>query len=227
MHRKKIIIVILAFIALCCVFEFNHLLTLENAKIYQAQLSEYINNNFLLASVLFFVLYTVSTALSIPGSIILTLLGAALFGFWWSLLLVSFASSIGATIAFLFSRYLLRDWVQRRFSGKLQAINLGIKKDGTLYLLTLRLIPIFPFFIINLLMGLTPMSAKKYYLFSQLGMLPTTIVFLNTGTQLADINSLSGLLSPSVLMSLVVLGLLPLISKFIINGIKQNKVYQG
>lgn len=227
MHRKKIIIVILAIVALCLVFEFNHLLTLGNAKIYQAQLSEYINNNFLLASVLFFVLYTVSTALSIPGSIMLTLLGAALFGFWWSLLLVSFASSIGATLAFLFSRYLLRDWVQRRFGGKLKAINLGIKKDGSLYLLTLRLIPIFPFFMINLLMGLTPMSTKKYYLFSQLGMLPTTIVFVNAGIQLADINSLSGLLSPSVLMSLVVLGLLPLISRFIINGIKQNKVYRG
>jgi len=227
MHRKKIIIVILAIVALCLVFEFNHLLTLGNAKIYQAQLSEYINNNFLLASLLFFVLYTVSTALSIPGSIMLTLLGAALFGFWWSLLLVSFASSIGATLAFLFSRYLLRDWVQRRFGGKLKAINLGIKKDGSLYLLTLRLIPIFPFFMINLLMGLTPMSTKKYYLFSQLGMLPTTIVFVNAGIQLADISSLSGLLSPSVLMSLVVLGLLPLISRFIINGIKQNKVYRG
>ncbi|MFT7052904.1 MAG: putative membrane protein YdjX (TVP38/TMEM64 family) [Psychromonas sp.] len=227
MHRKKIIIIILAFVALCLFFTINDQLTLENAKIYQTQLSEYINNNFLLASVLFFVLYTVSTALSVPGSIMLTLLGAALFGFWWSLLFVSFASSIGATLAFLFSRYLLRDWVQRRFSGKLKAINQGVEKDGSLYLLTLRLIPLFPFFMINLLMGLTPMSAKKYYLFSQLGMLPTTIVFVNAGTQLADINSLSGLLSPSVLLSLAVLGLLPLISKFIINDIKQNKVYQG
>jgi dihydrolipoamide dehydrogenase len=227
MDRKKIIIVILALVALWFVFEFNHLLTLENAKIYQAQLNGYINDNFLLASVLYFILYTVSTALSVPGAIIFTLLGAALFGFWWSLLFVSFASSIGATLAFLFSRYLLQDWVQRRFGEKLKAINLGIEKDGSLYLLTLRLIPIFPFFMINLLMGLTTMSAKKYYLFSQLGMLPATAVFLNAGTQLADINSLSGLLSPSVLLSLAALGLLPLISKFFINSIKQNKVYRG
>lgn len=227
MDRKKIIIVILAFVALWFVFQFNHLLTLDNAKIYQAQLNSYINNNFLLASVLYFVLYTVSTALSVPGAIIFTLLGAALFGFWWSLLFVSFASSIGATLAFLFSRYLLQDWVQRRFGEKLKAINQGIEKDGSLYLLTLRLIPIFPFFMINLVMGLTTMSAKKYYIFSQLGMLPATAVFLNAGTQLAEIKSLPGLLSPSVLLSLAVLGLLPLISKSIINSIKQNKVYRG
>ncbi|PKH03786.1 TVP38/TMEM64 family protein [Psychromonas sp. MB-3u-54] len=227
MDRKKTIIVILAFVALWFVFEFNHLLTLENAKIYQAQLNGYINDNFLLASVLYFILYIVITALSVPGSIILTLLGAALFGFWWSLLLVSFASSIGATLAFLFSRYLLQDWVQRRFSGKLKAINRGIEKDGSLYLLTLRLIPLSPFFMINLLMGLTTMPAKKYYLFSQLGMLPATAVFLNAGTQLADINSLSGLLSPSVLLSFAALGLLPFISKFMINRIKQNKIYRN
>ena len=130
MDRKKIIIAILAFVALWFVFEFNHLLTLENAKIYQAQLNDYINDNFLLASVLYFILYTVSTALSVPGAIIFTLLGAALFGFWWSLLFVSFASTIGATLAFLFSRYLLQDWVQKRFGGKLKAINTGIEKDG-------------------------------------------------------------------------------------------------
>lgn len=227
MDRKKIIILILAFVTLWFVFDFNHLLTLENAKIYSAQLNGYINDNFLLASVLYFILYIVSTALSVPGSMILTLLGAALFGFWWSLLLVSFASSIGATIAFLFSRYLLQDWVQRRFSRKLKAINTGIEKDGSLYLLTLRLIPLSPFFMINLLMGLTTISAKKYYLFSQLGMLPATAVFLNAGTQLSDINSLSGLLSPSVLLSLAALGLLAFISKFMIIRIKKNKVYRG
>jgi len=226
MDRKKIIIVILALAVLWLVSEFSHYLTLENAKIYQAQLNEYINDNFLLAGVLYFALYTVSTALSVPGAILLTLLGAALFGFWWSLLFVSFASSIGATLAFLFSRYLLQDWVQRRFGGKLKAINQGIEKDGSLYLLTLRLIPVFPFFMVNLVMGLTTMSAKKYYLFSQLGMLPSTMLFLNAGTQLADINSLSGLLSPSLLVSLVVLGLLPLISKFIINRKNSKAIIQ-
>ncbi|MGB5444216.1 MAG: dihydrolipoyl dehydrogenase [Psychromonas sp.] len=227
MDKKKIIIIVLAVIALWLVFDFSDQLTLENAKNQQAQLNDYISNNFSVASILYFLLYIVATALSVPGATILTLIGAALFGFWWSVLFVSFASTIGATLAFLFSRYLLKDWVQAKFGRKLQALNQGIEKDGAFYLLTLRLIPIFPFFVINLLMGLTPISTKKYYLFSQIGMFPATIVYLNAGTQLAAIESLSDILSPAVLLSLAVLGLFPLISKFVINTIKQKKVYRG
>ena len=223
MDKKKIVIIILAFLALWLIFDFSDLLTLENAKNQQAQLYQYIDNNFLVASVLYFILYIVATALSVPGSVLLTLIGAALFGFWWSVLLVSFASSIGATLAFLFSRYLLRDWVQTKFGRKLQAFNQGIEKDGTLYLLTLRLIPIFPFFMNNLLMGLTPISTKKYYLISQIGMLPTTMIYLNAGTKLTALQSLSDIFSPAVILSLAVLGLFPLISKFVINSIRQQK----
>ena len=214
----------LAFLALWLIFNFSNLLTLENAKNQQVQLNHYIDNNFLVASVLYFILYTVATALSVPGGIILTLVSAALFGFWWGVLLVSFASSIGATLAFLFSRYLLKDWVQTKFGRKLQALNKGVEKDGARYLFTLRLMPVVPFFMTNLLMGLTPMSTKKYYLVSQIGMLPTTIIYLNAGTQLTAIQSLSDILSPVLLLSLAVLGLFPFISKFFINALKQKRV---
>ncbi len=154
----------------------------------------------------FFVLYVVVTALSLPGAAIMTLLGAALFGFWWSLLLVSFASTIGATLAFLFSRFILRDWVQNKFGHRLAPINAGIAKDGPIYLFTLRLIPVFPFFVINLLMGLTPISTRMFYLVSQVGMLAGTMVYINAGTQLGEIDSLSGIISAPVLISLALLG---------------------
>ncbi|WP_019615330.1 dihydrolipoyl dehydrogenase [Psychromonas ossibalaenae] len=225
MDKKKLALLIVAALALWFIFDLNHLLTLENAKSQQAQLDQYITQNFLQASIVYFSLYIIATALSVPGAAVFTLLGAALFGFWWSVLLVSFASSIGATLAFLVSRYLLRDWVQNRFGNKLSAVNKGIDKDGNLYLLTLRLIPIFPFFLINLLMGLSTMSVKRFYLYSQIGMFPATLVYLNAGTQLAQIDSLSGLLSPSVLISLVILGMFPLTAKFVINRVKQKKVY--
>lgn len=225
MTKKKIAILFLLLLALWFIYDFNHLLTLENAKQQQAAMNAYISQHFALAGLLYFSTYVLATAISVPGAAILTLLGAALFGFWWSLLLVSFASSIGATLAFVFSRYLLRDWVQEKFSGHLTAINKGIEKDGYLYLLTLRLIPIFPFFIINLLMGLTRMRARSFYLYSQLGMLPATAVYLNAGTQLAEIQTLSGLLSPAVLTSLVILGLFPISSKLLINRIKLRKIY--
>ena len=194
--------------------EFGQYLTLENAKAQQAALATYIDNNFLVAALTYFFLYITITAFSVPGAAVVTLLGAALFGFWVSLLLVSFASTIGATLAFLSSRFLLRDWVQKRFGGKLATINKGVEKDGAFYLFSLRLIPIFPFFLINLLMGLTPIRVSKYYLVSQLGMLPGTAVYLNAGTQLASIDSLSGIVSPAVLASFALLGLFPLITKW-------------
>jgi len=164
------------------------------------------------------------TAFSIPGAAVVTLLGAALFGFWNSLLLVSFASAIGATLAFLSSRYLLRDWIQTKFGDKLATINKGVEKDGAFYLFSLRLIPVFPFFLINLLMGLTPMSVSRYYITSQIGMLPGTAVFLNAGTQLAEIDSLSGIVSPSVLLSFALLGVFPIIAKWLMNKFRSAPV---
>ncbi len=138
---------------------------------------------------------------------------------------MSFASTIGATLAFLFSRFILRDWVQNKFGHRLAPINAGIAKDGPIYLFTLRLIPVFPFFVINLLMGLTPISTRMFYLVSQVGMLAGTMVYINAGTQLGEIDSLSGIISAPVLISLALLGIFPLLAKFIINIVNQRRVY--
>lgn len=226
MDKKKILVAIfIAIVGLWFAFDLGQYLTLENAKLQQQALQDTIASQPLLSSLVYFALYISITALSLPGAAIFTLLGAALFGFWWSLLLVSFASTIGATLAFLFSRYLLKDWVQKKFGQKLETINKGIEKDGPFYLFSLRLIPIFPFFLINLLMGLTPITASRFYLFSQIGMLPGTMVYLNAGTQLAEIDSLSGIVSPSVLISLALLGLFPLIAKHVMGFINKRKAY--
>lgn len=224
MSRKLILGLVLVAVVVFLGIEFSQYLTLENAKAQQANLSHYIEQNLLYSALIYFVAYVVITAFSIPGAAVVTLLGAALFGFWFSLALVSFASTIGATLAFLSSRYLLRNWVQQRFSDKLNAINAGVKKDGAFYLFTLRLIPIFPFFLINLLMGLTPISTVRYYLVSQLGMLPGTAVYLNAGTQLAEIKTLAGIVSPTVLLSFALLGVFPLIAKWILSKLQKRAI---
>lgn len=177
MSKKMILGIVLVVTIVLLGINFGQYLTLENAKAQQAVLNDYIDSNFIAAAAIYFVAYVMITAFSIPGAAVVTLLGAALFGFWNSLLLVSFASAIGATLAFLSSRYLLRDWIQTKFGDKLATINKGVEKDGAFYLFSLRLIPVFPFFLINLLMGLTPMSVSRYYITSQIGMLPGTAVF--------------------------------------------------
>ncbi|ADV86026.1 TPA: TVP38/TMEM64 family protein [Vibrio vulnificus] len=217
MNKKLVFGILLIATIILLAVNFSQYLTLDNAKAQQLALNSFIDENFLFASISYFVIYVGLTAFSVPGATVVTLLGAALFGFWYSLLLVSFASTIGATIAFLSSRYLLKDWVQARFGDKLSAINQGVEKDGAFYLFSLRLIPVFPFFLINLLMGLTPISIGRYYLTSQIGMLPGTAVYLNAGTQLADINSLSGILSPTVLASFALLGVFPIAVKWIMS----------
>lgn len=224
MSRKLILGLVLVAVVVFLGIEFSQYLTLENAKAQQANLSHYIEQNLLYSALIYFVVYVVVTAFSIPGAAVVTLLGAALFGFWFSLALVSFASTIGATLAFLSSRYLLRNWVQQRFSDKLNSINAGVKKDGAFYLFTLRLIPIFPFFLINLLMGLTPISTVRYYLVSQLGMLPGTAVYLNAGTQLAEIKTLAGIVSPTVLLSFALLGVFPFLAKWLLSKLQKRAI---
>lgn len=220
MNKKLVLGIALIIIVLVVGLNFGQHLTLDNAKLRQAELSSFIESNFFVAIALYFVSYVAITALSIPGAAVVTLLGAALFGFWISLALVSFASTIGATLAFLSSRYLLRDWVQKKFGSKLVAVNQGVEKDGQFYLFSLRLIPVFPFFLINLLMGLTPISTIRFYLVSQLGMLPGTAVYLNAGTQLAQIDSLAGIVSPTVLLSFALLGIFPIIVKWVMKKLK-------
>ncbi|KII77093.1 TVP38/TMEM64 family protein [Vibrio renipiscarius] len=222
MNKKLLFGLLLIAIIALLITQFGDQLTLENAKAQQAQLALSIEQNFVLAAALYFFAYLAITAFSIPGAAVVTLLGAALFGFWTSLVLVSFASTLGATLAFLSSRFLLRDWVQRKFGDKLSAINQGVEKDGAFYLFSLRLLPVFPFFLINLLMGLTPITAARFYLVSQIGMLPGTAVYLNAGTQLAQIESLSGIVSPSVLVSFALLGVFPIVAKWIMAKIKHN-----
>ena len=173
----------------------------------------------------FFAVYVLATALSLPGATIMTLAAGALFGLFSGLLLVSFASSIGATLAFLVSRFLLRDVVQQRFGDKLKALNAGVEKDGALYLFTLRLLPIFPFFLINLLMGLTPIKTRTFYWVSQVGMLAGTLVYVNAGTQLAQLQSLSGILSPKLIFSFALLGVFPLLARRFIAWVKHRRVY--
>ncbi|MDD1780906.1 dihydrolipoyl dehydrogenase [Enterovibrio sp. ZSDZ35] len=227
MNKQKlaIIVVIVAIFVTWFAFDLGALFTLENAKAQHEALKDSIASNFLTASIIYFAVYIGMTALSLPGAAIATLLGAALFGFWWALLLVSFASSIGATLAFLVSRFLLKDSVQSKFGNKLTTINQGVEKDGPFYLLTLRLIPVFPFFLINLLMGLTPIRTLTFYVVSQIGMLPGTAVYINAGTQLAQIDSLSGIVSPGVLLSLVLLGVFPIIAKVVMNFLQKRRVY--
>jgi len=175
----------------------------------------------------FFLVYVAVTALSLPGAAVMTLAAGAIFDLFLGTAIVSFASAIGASLAFLSSRYLLRDWVKARFGRRVAAIDRGIARDGAFYLLTLRLIPVFPFFLINLAMGLTAMRLATFYLVSQIGMLPGTIVFVNAGTQLARIQSTRDILSPALIGSFVLLGLFPLIAKFVLDRWKRRRIYRG
>jgi pyruvate/2-oxoglutarate dehydrogenase complex dihydrolipoamide dehydrogenase (E3) component/uncharacterized membrane protein YdjX (TVP38/TMEM64 family) len=229
MNSKRIILVaiIVALIASFFVLDLNQYLTLESLKSNQQDLAQYIEANWLIAFIGYLVIYAAATALSVPGAAILTLGAGALFGFGWGLLLASFASSIGATLAFLASRFLLRDWVKNTFSKKLESIDKGVEKDGAFYLLSLRLVPIFPFFIINLVMGVTSIKTWTYYWVSQLGMLIGTAVYVNAGTQLVEINQLSDIISTDLILSFVLLGIFPILAKFILSALQQRRVYKG
>ena len=227
MRLRQIVLLLLlalvigAFVAL----DLGRYLSFEQLKASQAGFSQlHAQQPFAVAAV-YFVLYVLATALSIPGAVIITLAGGAVFGLWQGLLLVSFASSIGATLAFLASRFVLREWVESRFGQRLADINAGVEKEGALYLFTLRLIPVVPFFLINLLMGLTRMKTGTFYLVSQIGMLAGTAVYVNAGTQLAQLDSVQGILSPALLGSFVLLGVFPLLARRVVAAIQKRKVY--
>jgi uncharacterized membrane protein YdjX (TVP38/TMEM64 family) len=200
---------IIAFFAL----DLNQYLTLSYLKQTRDKLQLLYAQNTLLVLGAYFLIYILSAALSLPGAAVLSLAGAALFGFWKTLVAVSFASTIGATLAFLFARYLLRDWVQNKFSKRLDRINQGVEQEGAFYLFTLRLIPVFPFWVINLVMALTPLKTSTFYWVSQLGMLPGTAVYVNAGKQLGTIDSLGEIFTLNIIFSFALLGLFPLIVK--------------
>lgn len=211
--RLLLVLVMGCLIGAFFAFDLGHYLSLPQLQARQAELAALVDRHFVSAALLFVVVYVVSTALSLPGASLLTLAGSAVFGVAWGLLLVSFASSIGATLAFLSARFLLRDWVERRFGDKLASLQAGMKKEGALYLLSLRLIPIFPFFLVNLLMGLTPIRVSTYYWVSQLGMLPGTFVYVLAGSELANLTSTGNILSPGLMVALTLLGLMPMLLK--------------
>ncbi|WP_273769767.1 FAD-dependent oxidoreductase [Aeromonas hydrophila] len=211
--RLLLVLVMGCLIGAFFAFDLGHYLSLPQLQARQAELAALVDRHFVSAALLFVAVYVVSTALSLPGASLLTLAGSAVFGVVWGLLLVSFASSIGATLAFLSARFLLRDWVERRFGDKLASLQAGMKKEGALYLLSLRLIPIFPFFLVNLLMGLTPIRVSTYYWVSQLGMLPGTFVYVLAGSELANLTSTGNILSPGLMVALTLLGLMPMLLK--------------
>lgn len=199
-------------------------LTLDALQAQQAAVAQWVDSHFVSASLLFVLIYVLSTALSLPGASLLTLGGSAVFGVAWGLLLVSFASTIGATLAFLSARFLLRDWVTARFGDKLATFQSGMAKEGAFYLLSLRLIPIFPFFLVNLLMGLTPIRVSTYYWVSQLGMLPGTFVYVLAGSELGQLTSTGNILSPGLMVALTLLGLMPWLVKKLTTHLAQLRL---
>jgi pyruvate/2-oxoglutarate dehydrogenase complex dihydrolipoamide dehydrogenase (E3) component/uncharacterized membrane protein YdjX (TVP38/TMEM64 family) len=227
MTRIALLLVILAAIASFFIFDLGAYLTLEGLKARQEGLSALVEEKPLLAIGGFFLLYVAATALSLPGATVLTLAAGAIFGLWTGLLIASFASTIGASLAFLTSRYLLRGWVKSKFGKRVASIDEGIARDGAFYLFSLRLIPIFPFFLINSAMGVTAMRLPTFYIVSQIGMLAGTFVYVNAGTQLAAIESTSDILSPALIGSLILLGLFPLIAKLALGAIRKRRVYKG
>ena len=210
-------------VALFFVFDLQKYLTLEYLKSSKAFFISSYEKNFILVLGSYFLFYIVITAFSLPGAVWMTLGGGAFFGLFAGTVIVSFASSIGATLAMLIARFLLRDWVQSRFASQMETINSGINKEGGFYLFTLRLVPAVPFFVINLGMGLTSLRALTFYWVSQLGMLPGTVVFINAGAELAKIESFGDILSPTLIASFVLLGIFPLLVKKILVFIEKKR----
>ncbi len=225
--RLILLAVVVAAIAAYFVFDLGQYLSLAGLKSQQQALDAWRDTHPWLLAASFFVVYVVMAGLSIPGAAILTVAGGAIFGLLEGTILVSFASTLGATMSMLVSRFILRDWVRQKFGQRLKRIDAGIEREGGFYLFSIRLVPAFPFFVVNLAMGLTSLSVVTFYWVSQLGMLAGTLVYVNAGTRLAQLDSLSGLLSPGLIGSFLLLALLPWISRAIIALIKGRRVYQG
>ena len=223
---QKILIgvVLLSVVVAFKVFDLGQYLTLAYIRASQNRFTLLYAEHRLMVILGYGLIYVLATSLSLPGAAVLTLAGGALFGLWLGILTVSFASTIGATLACIVSRFILRDWVQAKFGDSLKTVNDGIEKEGAFYLFTLRLIPIFPFWLINLAMGLTKMPLRRFYWVSQIGMLPGTIVYVNAGRELAKIESLSGILSPGLIISFVVLGIFPIVAKKMLSLYKRKKL---
>ena len=225
MRRRRLLFATLLFglIAAFFAFDLGQYLQLEFFRSKQSAIEEFRRANPLAAAGVFFAIYVAVTGLSVPGAAVLSLVVGAIFGLLWGTLIVSFASSIGATLAFLSSRFLFREPVRSRFGDRLRAIDAGLEKEGAFYLFSLRLVPAVPFVLVNLLMGLTPIRTRTFYWVSQIGMLPATLVYVNAGTQLATLTSIRGLLSPALIGSFVLLGIFPLIARRAVEAFKAHR----
>jgi uncharacterized membrane protein YdjX (TVP38/TMEM64 family) len=225
MNNKKLALVIVFIILIALFFSFDiaQYLNLAYIKSQQSVIDNYYALNPVRTGLIFFISYILITGVSLPGAGILTLAAGAIFGVIWGSILVSFASVFGATMAFLIARYLFHDYVQDKFKKQLEPINRGIRKEGDLYLFTIRFVPIFPFFIINNLMALTPIKTLNFALVSQIGMLLPTIIFVNAGTQLAKIESPGDVLSLELIFSFALLGIFPLAAKKILVYVKKKR----
>ncbi|MBU1193495.1 MAG: FAD-dependent oxidoreductase [Proteobacteria bacterium] len=215
---------VVVLIALFFIFDLKQYASMEYLKGELDGFRAYYAQHRLLTMALFLAAYIVMAGLSLPGAAVMSLAGGGLFGLFYGTILVSFGSTIGATLAFLFSRYMFRDWVQNKFSSRLAVINKGVQKEGGFYLFMLRLVPVFPFFLLNLVMGLTPIKTRVFYGVSQIGMLPATLIFVNAGTQLASLESLGGILSFRILVSFALLGIFPFIARGIVSVLRQRKM---
>ena len=211
--KLMLLLVVAAGVAAFFVLDLGQYASLEYLKSVHSDVLSEVSDHPVRSSLVYFVGYVIVTGLSLPGAAVMTLAGGAVFGLVWGLVLVSFASSAGATIAMLISRSLLGNWVQEKYGEQLASINAGLEKDGAFYLFSLRMVPLFPFFVINLVMGLTPLSAWRFYWVSQVGMLAGTVVFVFAGTQLAEVESLSDVLSPGLIFAFSLLGLFPLLAR--------------
>lgn len=225
--KAAVIACLVLAVILFFLFDLERYLSLEFFKESQARFGQLYAQHPLRIISIYMLIYIAVTTLSLPGAVVMTLAGGALFGLAVGTITVSFASTIGATLACLASRFILRDWVQGRFGEKLKTIDDGFEKEGSFYLFSLRLIPIFPFFLINLLMGLTRMPITSYFWVSQLGMLPATIVYVNAGSELARIDSLAGIVSPRLLISFVILGLFPITVKKLLSRLRRDRAGTG
>src|SRR6266852_5692904 len=225
MSRRRLLVaaLLLGLIAVFFALDLGQYFQLESFKSKQSAMEEFRRANPLAAARIFFATYVAVTGLSLPFAAVLSLAVGAIFGLLWGTLIVSFASSMGATLAFLSSRFLFREPVRSRFGDRLRAIDAGLEKEGAFYLFALRLVPAVPFVLVNLLMGLTPIRARTFYWVSQIGMLPATIVYVNAGTQLATIKSISGILSPALIGSLVLLGIFPLVARYVVESVKARR----
>ncbi len=228
MSKSKLLLLLFGalLVAVFFYFDLGQYLNLEFFKSKQSVIDSYYREHTLLTAGIFFIIYVAVAALSLPGAAVMTLASGAIFGLLWGTVIVSFASTLGATLAFLVARFLLHDTVQNKFGDRLATVNKGVERDGAFYLFTLRLVPVFPFFMINLLMSLTPIKIFTFIWVSQIGMLAGTLVYVNAGTQLAQIDSLNGILSPGLIISFVLLGIFPLLAKKLLGFIKARRIYK-